>query len=157
MGRVSNGPIPNPYVPLPTELVGGGSKVAQFAAKRLGIEVMPWTIVQLRHEFYEWKQTEHNMYGRRAAWSPLWWWSCSLISISVCVNCLWSCQFLLFISTHFVHIVTMQCGLRTCSVSVIYSKWPLNAFQLVCFVNSSSMPVFCLVYRSNFSRISVAW
>ena len=24
----------------------------------------------------EWTQIEHNMRGRRTAWSPLWWWSC---------------------------------------------------------------------------------
>ena len=39
---------------------------------------MPWTIIQLFTKAQnEWTQIEHNMGGRRVAWSPLWRWPCS--------------------------------------------------------------------------------
>ena len=29
-----------------------------------------------------WMQIQHNMCGRQAAWSPLWWWPCFLVNVS---------------------------------------------------------------------------
>ena len=60
MGGLSNGPIPDPTSPLNSPNGGGG-------VKKPPLKLQPNRRPQIRH----------IVWGRREAWSPLWWWPCS--------------------------------------------------------------------------------
>ena len=83
MGGLSNWPIPDPFVlPNPSDF---GSESPPFKFRPTG-----WRLTN------EWTQIEHNMCGRRAPRSPLWWWPCTV-------------SFIVFCNTHKFANVTALC------------------------------------------------
>ena len=88
MGGLSNGLIPDlpraPWPPKPgfeklpfqivSELVGGWQKMS--IEHIWGYIGWLWSDTAFAKAPNEWKQIEHNMCGRWAARSPLWWWPC---------------------------------------------------------------------------------
>ena len=62
------------------ELIGTHGRTIEWAH--------PWPPPTPNWGFANWRpQIEHNMWGGRMAWSPLWWWPCTVTKIALIVNC----------------------------------------------------------------------
>ena len=136
MGRISNGNMPDPHVPEIDENVN----IAYSRTHNLAVK---WCHEPTNTAFAkapnEWMQIEHNMCDRRAAWSPLWWWSCSLISLGLC-RTLASGNYWRWLVTP---ILIEMSFLKTCHWHIeewqLTSHWPENSSESVTFIESVSL------------------